>query len=344
MDNLELAHKNAQKGKSWYEDVRLINTDKDNYLSRLQDSLINQTYHTSEYEIFEKKEGEKVREIYKLPYYPDRICQWAVLQVIEPYFMRYMTKDTYSAIPGRGIHLALERLQHCVYNDRFETQYCLKLDVRKYYPNINHDILKTILRRIFKDEKLLWLLDEVINSTPGNKGIPIGNYMSQWFGNIYLSGFDHYVKEFLRVRHYFRYMDDIVIFSSSKERLHEILSFVHYYFKDKLDVEIKHNYQIFLTKDRGVDFLGYRVFPGYTLLRKSILKKLKQQVFVIQRTLETQPLMTHHQWCSISSYKGWLLYCDSYRLNEKYIIPLNEHIDRFYKEVIKDGTEIRRCA
>lgn len=343
MDNLKLAHKNAQKGKTWYRDVQEINKDEESYLIRLQNSIKNQTYDTSKYEVFKKQEGGKVREIYKLPYYPDRVCQWAILQIIEPYLMKHMTKDTYSAIPGRGIHLGLKRLKQCVRRDPEETWYCLKLDVRKYYPSINHDVLKNILRGIFKDEKLLWLLFEIIDSTPGNKGIPIGNYMSQWYGNIYLSNFDHWVKEHLRVKYYFRYMDDIVIFSSSKERLHEILKEIDNYFKNKLDIEIKKNYQIFPTKVRGVDFLGYRVFPKFTLLRKSTLKQLKRKIISVWRTLNMQSLMTRHQWCSINSYRGWLIHCDSYRLSRKYILPLEEHIDRFYKEVIKNGN-VQGCS
>lgn len=117
MDNLRKAHKNAKRGKGWYAEVKCIEKDLDHYLKRLQENLIEHRYHTSEYEIFTKKESNKEREIYKLPYYPDRICQWAILQVIEPYLLNSMTKDTYSAIPNRGIQPIINSyvgwLQHC---------------------------------------------------------------------------------------------------------------------------------------------------------------------------------------------------------------------------------------
>ena len=111
MDNLKKAHKNAKKGKGWYREVKQVEKNLDKALKKLQESLIEHTYKTSDYEVFTKKEGEKEREIYKLPYYPDRICQWAILQVIEPYLLKTMTTDTYSAIPKRGIQPIVNQLR-----------------------------------------------------------------------------------------------------------------------------------------------------------------------------------------------------------------------------------------
>lgn len=102
IDNLRLAYKNAKKGKGWYKEVKEIEKDLDHYLNELRESLINHTYHTSAYEVFTRVEGQKEREIYKLPFYPDRVCQWAILQVIEPFILKTLTRDTYSALPKRG--------------------------------------------------------------------------------------------------------------------------------------------------------------------------------------------------------------------------------------------------
>ena len=195
MENLRLAHKNAQKGKGWYKEVKMVNANPDYYLKILQESLMNKTYNTSEYETFVKNDSGKERLIYKLPYFPDRICQWAILQVIEPMLLKNFIPDTFSAIPGKGIHAALHRVEDAIQNDVVGTQYCLKIDAKKFYPSINHDILKQKYRRLFKDKDLLWLLDEIIDSTPGDTGIPIGNYISQYSGNFYFSQFDHWIKE-----------------------------------------------------------------------------------------------------------------------------------------------------
>lgn len=315
MENLKLAHQHARKGKGWYKEVKMVDADPDYYLTKLQDSLIHKTYHTSEYETFIKREGQKEREIFKLPYFPDRICQWAIVQIIEPYMINNLVINTYSAIPNRGIHFGLKRVVHDIQTDVKGCQYCLKLDVKKYYPSIDHDILKQKYRRLFKDDDLLWLLDEIVDSTEGQTGIPIGNYMSQWSGNFYLSSFDHWMKEVKQVKHYHRYMDDIVIFSETKQELHLLLEEIKIYFKCNLHLTIKKNYQIFPTYIRGVDFLGYRIFMNYILLRKSTCKQMKKKLKKIKK-------MDYSKQCSVQSYKGWLKHCNSFKLMKKYIEPL----------------------
>lgn len=330
MENLKTAHKNAKKGKGWYSEVRKVNENEEYYLKQLQDMLITKSYKTSEYETFIKRDSGKEREIYKLPYFPDRICQWAILQIIEPILINNFTTDTYSAIPKRGIHLALKRLTGAVQNDPTETKYCLKIDVKKYYPSINHDILKSKYRRIFKDEELLWLLDEIIDSTPGDTGIPIGNYLSQYSGNFYLSSFDHWLKEVKKIKYYYRYMDDIVILHQSKEFLHQLKHEISEYFSDNLRLTIKRNWQVFPTGIRGIDFVGYRTFPSFILLRKGTCKRFKHKMRSI-----TKEQMTYSSWCSVNSYKGWLMHCNSHRLIQKYITPIKPLLDGFYRNNIK---------
>ena len=335
LDNLKLAHKNARKGKGWYQEVQQIDKDEEAYLIQLQEMLINKTYKTSEYETFLKTDGIKEREIYKLPYFPDRICQWAILQVIEPFIIKALTDDTFSAIPGRGIHDAFYKVKRVVQSDIPNCQYCLKLDVKKYYPSIDHNVLKMKFRRLFKDPDLLWLLDEIISSTPGETGIPIGNYLSQYAGNFYLSDFDHWIKEVMRVKYYFRYMDDIVIFGQTKEELHQLRRQIAAYLQVNLKLTIKENWQIFPTYIRGVDFVGYRVFLNYVLLRKSTCKAFKSKMLKIKRKVMRGVEMNFSEWCGIYSYKGWLLHCNSYRLTEKYIAPLQEAANKYYLERVK---------
>ena len=241
MDNLYLAFQHAKKGKGWYKEVQQIEKRPYYYLAGLQWMLQNHLYKTSEYATFTKKDGKKEREIYKLPFFPDRIAQWAVLQVIEPQLLAYFTDDTYSAIPNKGIHAAYKKLRLAVDTVPEEMTYCLKIDCKKFYPSIDHETLKQKFRRKYKDPELLELIDEVIDSIStcpatdeniefyrscGNEikivkvngkdfiegvGIPIGNYFSQYDGNFFLSGFDHWIKEVKRVKHYYRYMDDIYV-------------------------------------------------------------------------------------------------------------------------------------
>lgn len=253
IENLRLAHKQARRGKSFYTEVKLIDENEDEYLYRLQDMLIHKTYHTSKYEVFEKKEGKKIRKIYKLPYFPDRICQWAIIQVIEPYLMRTLTDDTYSALPGRGVERARRKMVRALKTDPENTVWCLKIDISKYYPNVNIEKLKLKYRRLFKDNDLLWLLDEILDSNP-DTGVPIGNYISQYSGNIYLSDFDHRVKEVYHIKHYFRYMDDMVFLSSSKEELQNLIKEITKYLADEYDLKVKDSWSLFRVEDRGIDF------------------------------------------------------------------------------------------
>ena len=217
IENLMLADQKAQKGKSKQYGVVLHNKNQEENILKLHEILKNKTYKTSEYKVFKVFEP-KERDVYQLPFYPDRICHHAVMNVLEPIFVAVFTADSYSCIKGRGIHKASTNLRKALQNKE-ETTYCLKLDIKKFYPNIDHDILKALLRRKFKDVDLLWLLDEIIDSAPG---LPIGNYLSQYLANFYLTYFDHWVKEDLGVKYYFRYADDIVILHKDKEYLREL--------------------------------------------------------------------------------------------------------------------------
>lgn len=359
MDNLRKAHQNAKKGKGWYKEVKMVDENPEYYLGLLQKMLLLHTYKTSDYEIFYKTDGLKPRKIYKLPYFPDRIAQWAILQVIEPYLIGSLTNDTYSAIPDRGIHKALYKLQDAMWNDVPECQFCLKIDARHYYQCINHDILKEKYRRKFKDPELLWILGEIIDSIQTAEiddlrniylleedidpetGIPIGNYLSQYCGNFYLSSFDHWIKEEKHVKYYFRYMDDIVIFGRTKEELHQLRKEIDDYFRNELKIYIKDNWQVFPSYVRGVDFLGYRTFLNYRLLRKSTCKSMKKKMLAIRDKVEQGKMMNYSEYCSINSYLGWIKHCDSYRLKEKYITPLLPYAEQYYNVNIKSKKECK---
>jgi hypothetical protein len=176
------------------------------------------------------------------------------------------------------------------------------LDIKKFYPNVNHDILKALIRRKIKDQDLLWLLDEIINSS---EGLPIGNYLSQYFANFYLSYFDHWIKEEKRVKYYFRYADDLVILSDNKPYLHGLLFEIKSYLSIHLKLTVKENYQVFPVEKRGIDFVGYVFRHSHIRLRKSIKKNFAR---MIARNKNNQ---------SIASYNGWASHCDSKNLLKK---------------------------
>lgn len=334
INNLVTAHQNARKGKSFYTEVKMVDSNPAKYLYELQEMQMSGTYKTSDYEVFMKQDGEKLREIFKLPYYPDRIHQWAIIQVIEPVLLRHMTDDTYSAIPGRGTYKAYKKLKKALKKDPKGTQWCLKIDIKKYYPNINKQKLKNVYSRMFKDKRLLDLLFEIIDSTEGEKGVPIGNYISQYSGNIYLSEFDHKVKEDYKVKYYFRYMDDMVFLAETKEELQILVRKIVKYLREVLDLEVKSNWSLFYVEDRGINFVGYIFKHHVTRLRKSIAKTLRKVSLKIKKRVNKGMLITYHLYCGINSMVGWLKHCDSGGLKLKYVDIIWDHVVAYHDIVI----------
>ena len=355
MRNLELAHKHAKKGKGWYTEVKQLENDLDGGLRNIQRMLINHEYSTSNYEMFLKQEGDKERKIYKLPYYPDRIVQWALMQVVSPYIERHLIRDTYSAIPGRGIHDGLKRIQDAMYWNHDDCRYCLKFDIRHYYQNIVHAILFAQYCRMFKDEELLWLMLEIIGSINTfdeedewemvlagldviyECGVPIGNYFSQWSGNFYLSVFDHWIKEVMGIKYYYRYMDDCVVLHGDKDFLHLLRVEIEKFLWDVLHLRLKGNWQVFPSYVRGVDYLGYRVFDGYTLLRKKATKQIKASCKRIGTKVRNGNLMSYSDFCSLNSHLGWSEKADCFRFNINHIYTFEENACQFYRDVIWMG-------
>lgn len=339
IENLRLAHKQARRGKSFYTEVKLIDENEDEYLYRLQDMLIHKTYHTSKYEVFEKKEGKKIRKIYKLPYFPDRICQWAIIQVIEPYLMRTLTDDTYSALPGRGVERARRKMVRALKTDPENTVWCLKIDISKYYPNVNIEKLKLKYRRLFKDNDLLWLLDEILDSNP-DTGVPIGNYISQYSGNIYLSDFDHRVKEVYHIKHYFRYMDDMVFLSSSKEELQNLIKEITKYLADEHDLKVKDSWSLFRVEDRGIDFVGYVFRHDSIRLRKSIAHSIKKTSSKIRWRVNNDMELNRHLYFSFNSLKGWLKHSHSGWLKIRYFDIIEDHVQDYHDRFLVKHKEV----
>lgn len=300
--NLRLADWSARRGKRDTYGVKLHDRNKEENIRRLHQQLKDKSFRNSEYETFKIYEP-KERLIFRLPYYPDRIVHHAIMNIMEPVWTKVFTADTYSCIKGRGIHAIIPKMKAALTNE--STKYCLKIDIRKFYPSIDHNVLKEIVRRKIKDDDLLWLLDEIIDSAPG---VPIGNYLSQYFSNLYLAYFDHFVKEELKVKYYFRYADDMVFLSDQKSELWDVFEMTKIFMRN-LKLEIKENYRVFPV-EKGIDFVGYVFYPTHTLLRKSI----KQNMFRRIKQFKNNPKKLNE---SLAAYNGWMKHCNSYNLRKK---------------------------
>lgn len=238
---------------------------------------------------------------------PDRIVDHCIMDVTEEYLYKLYITQTYACIKGRGIHKCLNDLSRYLQKDKRGTRYCLKIDIRHYYDSIDHEILKRIMARYFGDTRLLELQYKIIDSVEGDKGLGIGRLPSQHWANLYLTPFDHMVKEVLRVRYYLRYMDDMVFLHRSKAYLHKLLGEIRTYLHDELQLEIKDNWQIFPVDARSIDFVGYKSNHYNTLARKSILYRYWKKLRRVQH--QHSIFETKELWQTLSAHTGWLQHC-----------------------------------
>ena len=270
--NILNAFDRASKGKKWRHGIHRACANKEALTTKLIQCLQNGTYHTSAYrtkQIYEPKQ----RTIYILPFFPDRVLHHAIMAVLEPIWDGLMFYHSYACREGKGQYAGSKRCMKWVVS----YDYCLKCDISKFYPSVNHTVLKQIIRKKIKDKKLLALLDEIIDSAEGETNVPIGNYLSQWFGNLYLNELDTFVKQTLGVRAYMRYCDDFVLFSNDKVQLARWRDAIEKFSRETLKMTLSKK-TIFRT-EQGVDYLGYRHFKaGYILLRKRTALRLKRRM------------------------------------------------------------------
>ena len=296
----------------------MVNRNSIKYCKEIQEMLISYSYNIKPTDYTKKfiNDKGKVRELNKLSYYPHRIIQWAIMLQIDSIFEKQFTNFTCASLPNRGIHKVLSLLDKYL-KDVKGTQYCLKVDIHHFYPSINKEILKKMLRKKFKDPELLWILDLIIDSH--DEGLPIGSYLSQYLANFYLSYFDHWLVEEKKAKYVIRYMDDIIILSDNKKFLHQLKKDMEIYLKNELDLQLKDNWQVFLTNSRGIDFVGYVTFHTHKLLRKKTKKRFIKSMIKIDKYLLTHKTLTSHQTCVVNSYIGWLKWCNSFTLKLKYL-------------------------
>lgn len=329
LNNIELAIYNASKGKTKRKSVEKILDSPTYYALQVQKMLKEKTFVPSPYIEMKIKDGsnKKERTIFKPQFYPDQVVHWSIMNILEPIFKKGMYDLCCASIKGRGIHRGMRYLKRILVENRKYTKYCLKLDVKKFYPSIDKEILKKKFTKIIKDKDTLWLLNTIVDSS--DEGVPIGNYTSQWFANFYLQDLDHFIKETLKIKYYIRYMDDMVLFSNNKKELHKCKYAIDE-FLEKEHLKIKENWQLFKTDSRPIDFLGYRFYRGYTTLRRCNFLRIKRRIKKISKKEE----MSFKDASAIMSYNGWIVHANSYNYTQKYIKP---YVDfKKIKEVIRN--------
>lgn len=319
-------------------------------------------FQTSKYYVYPLFDP-KLRFIYCLPFFPDRIVHHCLVNVLAPIWDHLMYSGSYACRKGYGQHSAGTKCG--VYAKRYK--YCAQFDISQFYVNINHEGLEHLLRRKLKDEKVLETLDEIIDSIDTRKknleilyhmqnrgsickdvsieidkleyatsledspaGLPIGNYTSQWFGNIYMNELDTFIKQTLRIKSEIRYCDDFLIFGNDKHVLHEQADMIEDFLWERLRLTLSKK-EIYPTS-QGIDFVGYRYFDnGLVLLRKRTAQKQKRLIAEIRKRMHDDDFDAERAESQLGSMNGLLKWAKTYHFRK------SQNLDELVKEVKNIG-------
>ncbi len=331
-ENLYAAYRKAIRGKRQRRDVARFIVHAEDELLRLHEELRDQTYQPGAYRTFYIYE-EKPRLISAAPF-RDRIVHHALCNVIEPIFERAFIPDLYSNRAGKGQHQAVRRAQQ--FARRFP--YVLKCDIKKYFPSIDHAILKTLLRRKIKCPRTLWLTDLLIDRSnpqtpvtdyfPGDdlltplrrpKGLPIGNQTSQFFSNVFLNPLDHFIKETLRVTGYVRYVDDFLIFGNEKRGLWHIKTTLEHFLQTHR-LKFKPNGVTLFRARESVPFLGYRILPAVILMQRQAILRFRRAIKRERAQWRQRRVALAHVKCVLFGGMGHLAQATTRALRRKLLL------------------------
>lgn len=331
-ENLYKAYLDSRKGKRWKTATNRFELNALECVAHLQKQLKEMNYRMGEYNVFRITEPKE--RIIKSTAFKDKVVQRSLCDnVLEPTFERSLIYDNYACRRGKGTHAALKRTEEfyrVAYRKHGQDVWVLKCDVEKYFDSIDHEIVKRLMRKFFNDDRLLWLLDMIIDSTDG-KGVPIGNQSSQWFSVLLLNGMDHYIKEKLRIKWYVRYMDDFVLIHHDKEYLRQCKKEIELILDD---LELKLNYKSHIFPMRhGVDFLGFHTYITKTgkLIKKvrhdsnkRVKRKLKKFKVLYKNGERTQQQIKQ----AYSSWENHVKHGDSFYLRK--------NMKKIYNEIFEE--------
>lgn len=339
---------NAAHDKEDRKDVIAVLDNIDDYARKLQAMLVEKAYDPSPYKEIAIRDGpsKKERLIHVPQYWPDQCVHHALMNILKPPFLRRMYYWSCGSLPERGTKRAKQGIERATLHRPQEAKYAVQMDAEKFYASIPHDKLKASLRRIIKDVDTLWLIDVIIDSH--DEGLPIGNYTSGWFANMYLTPLDWYIKQTLKIKRYVRNMDDIVLTGPNKRKLHKAARAILEYMREELGLKMHDNWNVFKVrregdgkKNRPIDFVACCFCIGYTTLRKRNALALMRQSRKIQRTLKRGGKITPHVASGFSARVGQLKHYSAAGLKKKYVDPVPM---KLIKGVIRNESKRQQSA
>lgn len=275
----EEAHRRASRGKRYKSDVLKFCANETENLFHIMDVVGDLRYKPSDYHEFYIKDPKK-RLILALPYWDRIVHQWYVENFIKPYYIPRFIADTYACIPDRGIHSAVAKMQQYMRQMSHQTDgkyYILKMDISKFFYNIDLNVLYSILERDIHDKKVLSLTHTMIFEDGSHDGLPIGNYISQYFANIYLNELDQYCKRVLKIKYYVRYMDDFIILAPDKATARRWFETIDKFVNERLHLKLNPKSRYY-PGGHSLDFIGYLIYEDHILLRKRSKRHLLETI------------------------------------------------------------------
>ena len=316
-ESLMKAHKLSRRGKGYREEIIKFNLKQEEYIMWLYKELKEMRYKHRGYTVFYIKEP-KERKIEKSKYIDRIVHRWVVDSFIEPYYVPRFIDTSYACIKGRGMHKACMDVQKGM--KKMERKngeyYILKMDVRKYFQNIDKDILYKIINKKVRDRKIMKIIKQIIYSSEGKKGLAIGNYTSQMFANIYLNELDKYIKEEIKCKYYYRYMDDGIVLFKTKEEAKEALEGIKKFLREKLELELNEKTQIFKNK-QGVNFCGYKIKENRIKIRDRGKRKMKKKVKKLKEKVKEGEIGNKEAKKYLCGHFGYIKYANVKNLSEK---------------------------
>jgi len=321
-ETLYNAYRASRRGKRWKNTVAKVEMNALEAIAVLQEELSTGTYRPGGYREFYVFEPKK--RLIQTNSFKDKIVQHAFCDtILYDVLTRPFILDNYGSQIGKGTHFGLNRLRDFMreYYRRHGSAdgWVLKADVHHYFASIRHDILKQDVRELLDDERSLALTDLIIDSTPGNVGIPIGNQSSQVFALLYLNKLDHLMKEGFRFRYYGRYMDDFYIISSDKLLLRDILKQIRAYI-EPLGLRLNGKTQIFPLKN-GIDFLGFHTYLTSTgkvvrKVRAKSIDNMKRKIRKFRGLVDRKKMTLESVAQSYASWTGHISHGNTYHLRQ----------------------------
>jgi len=296
--NLVEAWKKARKGKTRKKDILEFEKNLGMNLKQIFTALKEANYHPFVLQNFIIRDP-KTRKISKSDF-SDRIVHHALCNIIEPIFDKIFIYDSCANRKKKGNLFAIkrfEKFQRKVTRNLSSFAYCLKGDIKHYFQEVNREILLQIIKKEIKDKRTINLIRLILDNFEGSKGMPLGNLTSQFFANVYLNELDKFVKHELKAKYYIRYVDDFVILHKSEEQLQIWKKKIEYFLSEKLHLELHPDKSKIVFLSKGVDFVGFRIFYHYKLLRKRNRKAMKSKI-----------LKCEDEKKLIESFRGWKAY------------------------------------